>query len=247
MSNNIEKKVVVITGGSSGIGEAIGRHLASKGATVVLGARREDKLKGIVNDIKNSGGNADYFITDVTKQNDVKSLVQHAVNKYGRIDVMINNAGLMSLGPVSALKVDEWDQMIDINIKGLLYGVAAALPEFEKQDGGHIINISSTAGLNIIPSGAVYCGTKFAVGAISEGIRMEVGSKIRTTCIEPGAVDTELKHGTSHSETSDFLDDIYDNIAIPADSIARAAAYAIEQPSNVDINEIVVRPTAQEF
>ena len=247
MSKNIENKVVVITGASSGLGEATAYHLASMGAKIILGARREDKLKTIVEKIKSSGAEADYLVTDVSKEDSVKALVQKAVDTYGRLDVMINNAGLMALAPVSALKVDEWDRMIDINIKGVLYGVAAALPVFEKQETGHFINISSVAGLKVIPAGAVYCGTKFAVRAISEGIRMEVGEKIRTTCIEPGAINTELKHGTSDAGASAFLDDIYKNVSIPSDSIARAVAYAIEQPNDVDINEIVVRPTAQEL
>jgi len=247
MSKNIENKVVVITGGSSGLGEAMARHLASMGAKVILGARREEKLKTIVDDIARTGGEAAYQVTDVTKQKDVDALVQKAINDFGRIDVMVNNAGLMALAPMSSSKIEEWDRMIDVNIKGVLYGVAAALPEFEKQKSGHIINISSVAGLVVFPAAAVYCGTKFAVRAISEGIRMEVGKNIRTTCIEPGAIDTELKHGSTDEKVTDFLDDIYENVSIPADSIARAVAYAIEQPDNVDINEIVVRPTAQEM
>lgn len=247
MSKNIENKVVVITGASSGLGEEMARDLASKGAKVVLGARRAEKLETIAGEIKSAGGDAAYFATDVTSESDVSALVQTAIDTFGRIDVMINNAGLMSLAPMSSLKVEEWDRMIDINIKGVLYGVAAALPHFEKQESGHFINISSVAGIKVFPAAAVYCGTKYAVRAISEGIRMEVGANIRTTCIEPGAIDTELKHGSTDENVTDFLDDIYENVSIPADSIARAVAYAIEQPDNVDINEIVVRPTAQEL
>ncbi|MFW0778583.1 MAG: SDR family oxidoreductase [Rickettsiales bacterium] len=247
MSTNIENKVVVITGASSGLGEATARHLAALGAKVLLGARREDKLQAIVADIQAAGGQAEYLKTDVSKQSEVEALVDKAIASYGRIDVMVNNAGIMSLAPVSVRKVDEWERMVDINIKGVLYGVAAALPKFEQQQSGHFINISSVAGRVVFPGAAVYCGTKFAVRAISEGIRMEVGGNIRTTCIEPGAIDTELKHGTTDSESSAFLDDFYNTLSIPADSIARAVAYAIEQPANVDINEIVVRPTAQEL
>lgn len=247
MNKNIENKVVVITGASSGLGEETARHLAKLGAKVVLGARREDKLKAIVDDITSSGAVADYVATDVTNQSDVKALVEKALDNYGRIDVMINNAGVMSLAPMSELKVDEWNRMIDINVKGVLYGIAAALPVFQQQKSGHFINISSVAGIKVFPGASVYCGTKFAVRAISEGLRMEVGEHIRTTTIEPGAIDSELKHGTSHSESSAWVNDLYENVAIPADSIARAVAYVIEQPDYVDINELVIRPTAQEL
>ena len=248
MTNNIEKKVVVITGGSSGLGEATARHLASLGAKIILGARREDKLKAIVEDIKSAGGEADYLVTDVTNRSDVEALVQKAVDTYGRIDVMVNNAGIMAIAPMSALKVDEWDRMIDINIKGVLYGVAAALPVFEKQESGHFINISSIAGVKVFsPGGTVYSGTKFAVRAISEGLRHEVGGNIRTTSIEPGAIESELKHGTSDEGSAAAVKELYQNNQIPADSIARAIAYVIEQPANVDVNEIIIRPTVQEF
>ncbi len=245
---NIKGKVVVITGASSGLGEATARHLARLGAKVVLGARRSDKLEQISKEIAAKGGEAVHLTVDVTVASEVEALVAKAVESFGRLDVMVNNAGLMAIAPLSALKVDEWDRMIDINIKGVLYGVAAALPVFEKQGSGHFINISSVAGIKVFsPGGTVYSGTKFAVRAISEGLRHEVGGSIRTTCIEPGAVESELKHGSSHQDSAAFVKDFYQSNEIPSDSVARAIAYAIEQPADVDINEIVLRPTVQEF
>jgi hypothetical protein len=248
LADNISGKVVLITGASSGLGETTARYLASKGANVVLGARREERLKEIANDINTQGkGKAIYAKMDVTIKKDVQELVDKAVQEFGKLDVMINNAGLMSIAPLSELKVDEWDTMIDVNIKGVLYGIAAALPIFQKQESGHFINLSSVAGVKVFsPGGTVYSGTKFAVRAISEGLRHEVGGNIRTTTIEPGAIDSELKQGSSHKESSDFVNEFYKN-AIPSDSIARTIAFAIEQPSDVDINEIVLRPTGQEF
>ncbi len=247
MSKNIEGKVIVITGASSGLGEATARHLAKLGASVMLGARRAERLKAIASDIRAAGGKAEVVVTDVTRQDEVQALIDSAVRVFGRLDVLVNNAGLMAIAPLSETKVEEWDRMIDINIKGVLYGIAAALPVFQKQESGHFINIASVAGLKVFsPGGAVYSGTKFAVRAISEGLRHEVGGKIRTTTIEPGAVDTELKMGSSHEQSVAFLEEFY-KIAIPADSVARAIAYAIEQPADVDINEIVLRPTVEEF
>ena len=246
MKNNIEGKVVVITGGSSGLGEATARYLAEKGAKIVLGARRLNKLEVIADEIRKSGGAIEVLKTDVTKANDVKALVKKAIDSFGKIDVMINNAGIMPLAPLAALKVDEWDSMIDVNIKGVLYGIAAALPEFQKQKSGHFINLASVAGLNVSPGGAVYSGTKFAVRAISEGLRKEVGKDIRTTILTPGLIDSELQLGSSDEATSQFVQQVYKD-AIPAISIAKAVAYAIEQPDDVDINELVIRPTVQEF
>ncbi|NRT16486.1 hypothetical protein HNP99_002853 [Flavobacterium sp. 28A] len=246
MKNNIEGKVVVITGGSSGLGEATARYLAEKGAKIVLGARRLNKLEVIADEIRKSGGAIEVLKTDVTKANDVKALVKMAIDSFGKIDVMINNAGIMPLAPLAALKVDEWDSMIDVNIKGVLYGIAAALPEFQKQKSGHFINLASVAGLNVSPGGAVYSGTKFAVRAISEGLRKEVGKDIRTTILTPGLIDSELQLGSSDEATSQFVQQVYKD-AIPAISIAKAVAYAIEQPDDVDINELVIRPTVQEF
>ena len=246
MKNNIEGKVVVITGGSSGLGEATARYLAEKGAKIVLGARRLNKLEVIADEIRKSGGAIEVLKTDVTKANEVKALVKKAIDSFGKIDVMINNAGIMPLAPLAALKVDEWDSMIDVNIKGVLYGIAAALPEFQKQKSGHFINLASVAGLNVSPGGAVYSGTKFAVRAISEGLRKEVGKDIRTTILTPGLIDSELQLGSSDEATSQFVQQVYKD-AIPAISIAKAVAYAIEQPDDVDINELVIRPTVQEF
>ncbi|QVY66360.1 SDR family oxidoreductase [Polaribacter sp. Q13] len=246
MKNNIEGKVVVITGGSSGLGEATARYLAEKGAKIVIGARRLNKLEVIADEIRKSGGAIEVLKTDVTKANDVKALVKKAIDSFGKIDVMINNAGIMPLAPLAALKVDEWDSMIDVNIKGVLYGIAAALPEFQKQKSGHFINLASVAGLNVSPGGAVYSGTKFAVRAISEGLRKEVGKDIRTTILTPGLIDSELQLGSSDEATSQFVQQVYKD-AIPAISIAKAVAYAIEQPDDVDINELVIRPTVQEF
>ncbi|MYM28652.1 SDR family NAD(P)-dependent oxidoreductase [Duganella sp. CY15W] len=245
--NNIENKVVVITGASSGLGEATARHLAARGAAVVLAARRTDRLEQIAADIRSAGGKVAVVATDVTSRAQVQALIDTAVSVYGRIDVLVNNAGLMAIAPLDEVKVEEWDRMIDINVKGVLYGIAAALPQFRKQNSGHFINVASVAGLKVFsPGGTVYSGTKFAVRAISEGLRHEVGGSIRTTTIEPGAVDTELKLGSSHQQSAQFVNEFY-KLAIPADSVARAIAYAIEQPADVDINEIVLRPTVQEF
>lgn len=246
MNQDIAGKVVVITGASSGLGEATARHLSSLGAHLVLGARRQDRLEALAADIRGAGGKAEIVVTDVTRKQDVAALVQAALTNFGRLDVMINNAGLMAVAPLAELKVDEWDSMLDINVKGVLYGIAAALPVFQKQDSGHFINIASVAGRKVFGNATVYSATKFAVRAISEGLRAEVGGKIRSTVISPGAVESELKHGSSHAESASAVRDFY-QMAIPSDAVARAIAYAIMQPADVDINEIVLRPTAQEF
>lgn len=246
MTNGIDGKVVVITGASSGLGEETARYLASKGASVVLGARRIERLTLIAEDIRKAGGKAEVLATDVTNADDVKALVNKAVEVFGRVDVLVNNAGIMPLAPLNQLKVEEWDRTIDVNIKGVLYGIAAALPIFENQQSGHFINLASVAGLKVAPGGAVYSGTKFAVRAISEGLRQEVGGFIRTTLVTPGLIESELKLGSSDEATSQFIQDVYKD-AISASSIANSIAYAIEQPADVDVNEIVLRPTVQDF
>lgn len=247
MSNNISSKVVVITGASSGLGEATARHLAARGAKVVLGARRVERLQGLVAEIEAAGGEALAIATDVTSAQQVNALIAGAVQRFGRVDVLVNNAGLMAIAPMDEVKVDEWSRMFDINVMGVLHGVAAALPLFRQQGSGHFINVASVAGIKVFsPGGTVYSATKFAVRAISEGLRHEVGGAIRTTVISPGAVDSELKHGSSHEASTQAVGEFY-KMAIPADSVARAIAYAIEQPAEVDISEVVLRPTVQDF
>ena len=245
---NIADKVVVITGASSGIGESTARLLAGSGAKVVLGARRRDRIDAVVKDITAKGGTALGFQADVTKRSEVEALVQGAIHEHGRIDVIVNDAGIMPIAPMAALKVEEWDRMIDVNIKGLLFGVAAVLPIMQKQKQGHIINMSSVGGFKVwAPGGTVYSATKFAVRAVTEGLRMEhKADNIRCTIISPGAVATELPESSSEEGTRKNLREFY-KIAVPADSVAHAIAYAIEQPAEVDVNEIVVRPTKQDF
>ncbi|MBI5832987.1 MAG: SDR family oxidoreductase [Armatimonadetes bacterium] len=243
MSQGIKGKVVVITGASSGLGEATARLLIEHGAMVVLGARRIDRLKALAADL---GGKALAVATDVTDRAQVQRLVDAALTAHGRVDVMVNNAGLMPLSLLERLKVDEWDRMVDVNIKGVLYGIAAALPVMQRQKSGHIINVSSVAGHVLMPGGAVYCATKFAVRALSEGLRIEVKPYgIRTTIISPGAVDTELPATITDPDSATSINSFYEQVAIPADSFARAVAFAMSQPDDVDINEIVFRPTSQ--
>lgn len=244
--SQIKEKVVIITGASSGLGEATARRLAKNGAKLMLAARREDRLKDLVAEVEKEGGVVKYQVTDVTDLSQVKNLVQATKEAYGRVDVLVNNAGLMPLSPLAATKVDEWEQMIDVNIKGVLYGVAAVMPIMLQQESGHIVNLSSVAGHKVFAGGTVYCATKFAVKAISEGIRLESDGKIRSTNISPGAVATELTSTISHDETAKMAEQLY-GIAIDADAIARAITYAIEQPADVDVNEIIIRPTKQEL
>lgn len=246
MNEGIESKIVLITGGSTGLGAETARLLAARGAKVAIAARRKDKLDAVVSEIESAGGTARAYALDVTDKDQVEAVVAGVVADFGRIDVLVNNAGLMPIRPMAEVNTDEWDEMIDVNLKGVLYGIAAALPRFLAQGSGHIINLSSVAGIKVFaPGGTVYSGTKFAVSAISEGLRQEVGDKIRVTSIEPGAVDSDLKHGTSGTAAETVLD--FYQEAIPASSVARAIAFAIEQPAEVDINAIVLRPTSQQF
>ena len=248
MTKGIKNKIVVVTGASSGLGEATARLLSAQGATVVLGARRADRLQSLAKDLESRGGKALALTTDVTRREQVKALVDSAVQAYGRIDVMINNAGLMPQAALERLKVDEWEQMIDVNIKGVLYGIAAALPHMQRQKAGHFINVSSVAGHRVGPGFAVYAATKYAVRALSEGLRQEVKPyNIRTTVISPGAVATELPDSVTDPDASTRIRTFYEQVAVPADSFARAVAFAMSQPEDVDINEILYRPTRQEL
>jgi NADP-dependent 3-hydroxy acid dehydrogenase YdfG len=242
----IQNKVIIITGASSGLGEATAKRLAASGAKLMLAARREDRLKDLVAEIAKSGGTATYRVTDVTDRSEVEALVKETLSTYSRIDVLINNAGLMPLSRLEQVKVEEWDRMIDVNIKGVLYGIAAVLPIMRQQKSGHVINLSSVAGHKVFPGSAVYCATKYAVRAISEGLRLESNGEIRSTNISPGAVATELTTTITDKDTAAGIDQLY-AIAIDADAIARAIAYAIEQPDDVDVNEMIIRPTRQEL
>jgi NADP-dependent 3-hydroxy acid dehydrogenase YdfG len=242
---NIKDKVVVITGASSGLGEATARALAKNGAKLVLGARRLDRLKALASEL--SLGDKAAVETDVANYDQVKHLVDHAVKIHGRIDVILNNAGLMPLSPLDRLKVEDWDRMIDVNIKGVLYGIAAALPHMKAQKSGHIINVSSVAGHRVRPTSTVYSATKTAVRVISEGLRQEVTPyNIRTTIISPGAVSSELLESITEKDIAQNAAPIR-QMAIPADSFASMVLFAMSQPDNVDVNEILFRPTVQEY
>jgi len=246
MDNPIKDKVVVITGASSGLGEATARRLAGEGAKLVLGARRMDRLTALAAEL--NLGDETAVQTDVTDVAQVRRLVDHAVKTHGQIDVIINNAGLMPQSPLDRQKIEDWDRMIDVNIKGVLYGIAAALPHMQARKGGHIINVSSVAGHKVRAGGVVYSATKHAVRVISEGLRQEVKPfNIRTTIISPGAVDTELPQSVTEPDFAANIQKMYAENAIPADSFARAVVYAMSQPEDVDINEILYRPTRQEY
>jgi len=247
-AQGITGKVVVITGASSGLGEATARHLSALGATVVLGARRADRIDALAAEIVKAGGNAIAVATDVTDAAQVQRLVDAAVERFGRIDVMLNNAGLMPHSPLERRKIADWDRTIDVNIKGVLYGIAAALPHMQRQNSGHFINVSSVAGHKVRPAGAVYSATKTAVRVISEGLRQEVKRwNIRTTIISPGSLATELPQSITEPDIAKNVGDFYEEYALPADSFARVVAFAMSQPEDVDINEILFRPTRQEL
>jgi NADP-dependent 3-hydroxy acid dehydrogenase YdfG len=245
---NITGRVVVITGASSGLGEATARYLAERGAAVVLGARRAERLQALVDEITRAGGKASAVVTDVTDPLQVQALVDAAVDTHGRVDVILNNAGVMPHSPLERRKIDDWNRTIDINIKGVLYGIAAALPHMQRQKAGHIINVSSVAGHKVGKNNAVYAATKTAVRVITEGLRQEVKPwNVRTTIISPGAVATELPNSITEADVAKGIGQFYEEYAIPAESFARAVAFAISQPDDVDINEILFRPTRQEL
>ena len=247
MTDTLQGQVIVITGASSGLGEATARMLSAHGAVVVLGARRVDRIEALAKELSDAGGKALALQTDVTRAADVQRLVDAAVEKFGRIDVLVNNAGLMPSSPLERLKIADWDRMIDVNIKGVLYGIAAALPHMKAQKGGHIVNVSSVAGHRVRAGTAVYSATKHAVRVLTEGLRQEVKPyDIRTTIVSPGAVATELPDSITEADVQAGVKAFYE-IAIPADSFARAVVFALSQPDDVDINEILFRPTKQEY
>jgi NADP-dependent 3-hydroxy acid dehydrogenase YdfG len=241
----IQGKVVAITGASSGIGAAAALLLASRGARVVLGARRLDRLEALARRITDAGGSAALAGVDVRRREDVAGLTALACERFGRLDVLISNAGVGLNSPLDDLRVADWEEMLDSNVKGLLYGIAAALPLFRAQGSGHFINTLSTSGLRIVPSQVVYAASKNAARAISEGLRQEAGESIRVTTVSPGFIGTDFAAGTVDPAVRAELLARRDKIAIAPDAIARAMAFAIEQPADVDVNEIVIRPTAQ--
>ena len=241
----IDGKVVAITGASSGIGEATALHLAGLGAQLVLGARRTDRLTDLVARIEKEGGAAVAVRTDVTRREDMSALVALASERFGRLDVLVGNAGDGTISPLDDLRIDEWVRMVDVNVKGLLHGIWAALPVFRAQGSGHFVTIASTAAFRIVPAMAVYAGTKHAVRAICEGLRQEAGDSLRVTTVSPGPVDTAFADASSNSSVREQIAGMRDRIAISPDAIARAIAFAIEQPTDVETSEIVVRPTAQ--
>lgn len=238
-----ESKVVAITGASSGIGEETARRLAGDGHRLLLGARRTDRLDALTREINEAAGTAAFQRLDVTDAADVRAFVAAGRERYGRVDVMVNNAGVMPLSPLDALKVDEWDRTIDVNVRGVLHGIAAALPVMRAQGGGHFVNLASVGAYEVSPTAAVYCATKFAVRAISEGLRQESDGSVRVTLVSPGVTESELAEGISDPAAREAMK-AYRAVALPASAIAGAIAYAVAQPAGVDVNEIVVRPAA---
>ncbi len=243
---SIADKVVVVTGAGSGIGRATALHLAALGAKVVLGARRSADIAAVVDEIAAQGGEADHLATDVTRRTDLVALVAHACDRFGRLDVLVNNAGISPMSRFDALRVEEWDAAIDVNFRGVLYGIAAALPVFGRQRAGHIITVVSTAGLRITPGMGVYAATKNAVRTVTEALRQEAGPHLRVTEISPGFVATGLASSIADEAARDATQTRMNEMAIGPDAIARAIAFAIDQPAEVDVGSIVVRPTAQD-
>jgi NADP-dependent 3-hydroxy acid dehydrogenase YdfG len=244
--NGIAGKTVLITGASSGIGAATARHLAGLGAQLMLGARRLDRLEALAAELRAQGATVQMRALDVTRLEDVHGFLNAAAETFGRVDVLINNAGVMPLSKLDALKIDEWMRMIDVNIRGVLHGIAAALPLMQQQRAGQIINMASIGAHAVSPTAAVYCGTKYAVWAISEGLRQEVGGDIRVTVISPGVTTSELADSISDPVGKAEMQ-AFRRIAIPPEAIARAVAYAIAQPADVDVSEMIVRPTASAY
>ncbi|WP_299178015.1 SDR family oxidoreductase [uncultured Brevundimonas sp.] len=242
---SLTNKVVAITGASSGIGRAIANHLASRGALVVLGARRKDALASVVDEITAAGGKAIGKATDVRRREDLDALVALAIQEGGRLDVIVNNAGIAPISRIDALRVEDWDDMIDVNLRGTLYGIAAALPVFQRQQSGHIVNIVSTAGIQMSPTMGVYAATKNAVRTVTEILRQESGPHLRVTEISPGMISTNLQESMTDPEVKAAIGEVIGAVAISPDAIARGVAYAIEQPADVDVGSIVIRPTAQ--
>jgi NADP-dependent 3-hydroxy acid dehydrogenase YdfG len=243
----ITGKVVAVTGASSGIGEATARLMAERGAAVVLGARRKDRLDELAQDIRDQGGRAVACAIDVTRREDLERLVDRAVTEFGRLDVLVGNAGISKIGPVADLDVDGWSAMIDVNVRGVLHGIAAALPVFRRQGRGHLVTTVSTAGLKITPIMAVYAGTKNAVRTILEGLRQEsTDGMLRTTSISPGYVSTELADSIDDPVVRQDIRENMAEFAIPPEAVARAIAFAVEQPDDVEIGDITIRPTIQD-
>jgi NADP-dependent 3-hydroxy acid dehydrogenase YdfG len=243
---SIEGKIVAVTGASGGIGRAIAHVLAERGAAVVLGARSEDALAAVAHEIHERGGKAVFRKVDVTRRADLRGLVDVARQQFGRLDVLVNNAGIGPISRFDALRVDDWDAMIDVNLRGVLYGIAAALPVFQQQKSGHVINIVSTAGLKIVPTMAVYAATKNAVRTITEALRQEAGPHLRVTEVSPGMIATDFSAATPDEGTREALQKRVADVAIAPEAIARGVAFAIEQPAEVDVGSIVIRPTAQD-
>ncbi|MEV0614019.1 SDR family oxidoreductase [Nonomuraea sp. NPDC050404] len=237
-------KIILITGASSGIGQATALRLAREGHHVVLGARREDRLTATAEAVEAAGGKADVRCLDVTDRADVAAFVDAAAERHGRVDVIVNNAGVMPLSPLEALLVEEWDRMIDVNVRGLLHGIAAALPHFQRQGGGHFVTVASIGAHQVSPSAAVYCATKYAAWAITEGLRQEVDPSIRVTTVSPGVVESELADSITDPSAREAMR-TYRAETIPADSIAEGISYALAQPAGVDVNELIIRPARQ--
>ncbi|QTN01643.1 SDR family NAD(P)-dependent oxidoreductase [Sediminibacillus dalangtanensis] len=238
----LNEKVVVITGASSGIGEATARLLASMGVHLVIGARRMERLEALASDILSDGGSVVVQQLDVTELEQMQAIIRLAQSRFGRVDAIVNNAGVMPLSPLEALKIEEWNRMIDVNIRGVLHGIASGLPVMKKQGCGHFINIASTGAYEVSPTAAVYCATKYAVRAITDGLRQEtVGQDIRVTLLSPGVTESELADSITDNDAREFMKE-YRRTALPATAIARAIVYALEQPENTDVSEVVIKP-----